>query len=127
MEQGWQGDVEGNSRVVAGFAATVCFHAHTMRIHRPLSKDYFGLNAHRVIFGVDILCLMRTIRAMNADETKPTRRQAVNLTLSAVAVRKARRLKKDTQRGSISNVVEWLILEKAKECGVVKRAEEALA
>ena len=68
---------------------------------------------------------MRIIRAVNTDKPKNERRRPVNLTLSRAVIRQGSRLVKDTHRGSFSNLVEWLIVEKAAEVGVIKAAEKS--
>jgi hypothetical protein len=50
---------------------------------------------------------------MNADKTKKTRKQAVNLSLSVQAVKMGNRLKKQLRRPSLTNVIEYLIEEAA--------------
>jgi len=57
---------------------------------------------------------MRILRVMNADKAKTQTKRPVNLTLSASAVRRAKALKRQLNRPSISNLVEHLILEAAK-------------
>jgi hypothetical protein len=47
--------------------------------------------------------------------TKSIRRPAINLTLSPEAIRRGRKLQKEMNRPSLSNVVEHLLVQADKE------------
>lgn len=55
------------------------------------------------------------------------RRPAVNLSLSRRAIRQGRRLQREMNRPSLSNVVEFLILQKEKDRKAVNNGKAVAA
>jgi len=72
-------------------------------------------------------CETRILRALNTHNTKPTNKTATNLSLSKSARTKGNRLKEILHRPSLSNVIEFLIEQKADELNLGSTSRKAAA